>query len=99
MPPAASLLDIFRDDFVPSFLFDIARYLIGAGLIAALVGWLRKTSWVSRKIQQRQASRADFIREFGAAFRTVLVYTAAKKLKCHYYPLKKIAEFYLEELI
>ena len=77
MPPAASLFDIFRDNFVPSFLFDIARYLIGAGLIAALVGLLRKTSWVSRKIQQRQASRADFIREFGAAFRTVLVYTAA----------------------
>lgn len=77
MHPAASLFDIFRDDFVHSFLFDIARYLIGAGLVAALVWLLRKTSWVSRKIQRRQASRADLIRELGAAVRTVLVYTVA----------------------
>ena len=53
----------------------IARYLIAASLIAGLVWVLRRTSWASRKIQAREASRADFVREFGAAIRTVIVYT------------------------
>lgn len=74
-PP--SLIDIVRDDFVHSFMFDMSRYLIGAGMIAALVWLLGKTSWVSRKIQKRKATRADFVREFGAAIRTVIVYTVA----------------------
>ena len=77
MPPAASLRDIVRENFAYSFLFDFARYLIGASFIAALVWLLRKTSWASRQIQLRQASRTDLRRELGAAFRTVLVYTVA----------------------
>lgn len=77
MHPPSSLLDIIRADFAHSFMFDMARYLVGAGIVAALVWLLSKTSWASRKIQKRTASRADLIREVSAAVRTVLVYTAA----------------------
>ncbi len=70
-----SLLQTASDIFIGSFVFDFARYLIAASLIAGLVWLLRRTSWASRKIQQREATRADFMREFGAALRTVLVYT------------------------
>jgi sterol desaturase/sphingolipid hydroxylase (fatty acid hydroxylase superfamily) len=35
---------------------------------------LRQTLWASRKIQKREASRADFVREFLSSVRTVIVY-------------------------
>lgn len=73
LPP--SLLDVVRMDFLHSFMFDMARYLIGAGLVAGAVWLLGRTSWAMRKIQRRKASRADFAREFGASVRTVLVFT------------------------
>lgn len=73
--PHTTLLQTAKDIFVGSFTFDLGRYLIAASLIAGLVWVLRRTSWASRKIQQREASRADFLREFGASLRTVLVYT------------------------
>jgi Delta7-sterol 5-desaturase len=69
------LMTTAREIFVGSFLFDMSRYLIAASLIASLVWVLRRTSWASRKIQRREASRADFIREVLAAARTVAVYT------------------------
>ncbi len=72
-PP--SLLEVVQADFLHSFMFDMGRYLIGAGLIAAAVWLLSRTSWAARKIQRRRASRADFTREFGASVRTVLVFT------------------------
>jgi sterol desaturase/sphingolipid hydroxylase (fatty acid hydroxylase superfamily) len=75
MSQSASIIDIVRQEFVHSFLFDLARYLIGASLVAAAVWLLRRSSWASRKIQTREATRTDFIREFNAAIRTVLVYT------------------------
>ena len=75
MDQHTSLLQTAEDIFVGSFTFDLGRYLIAASLIAALVWVLRRTRWASRKIQQREATRADFMREFGASLRTVLVYT------------------------
>ena len=68
-----SLLQTAKDIFVGSLTFDLGRYLIAASLIAGLVWILRRTSWASRKIQKREATRADFLREFGASLRTVLV--------------------------
>jgi Delta7-sterol 5-desaturase len=70
-----SLLQTAQDIFIGSFTFDFSRYLIAASLIAGLVWVLRRTSWASRKIQAREATRADFLREFSASVRTVLVYT------------------------
>jgi lathosterol oxidase len=75
MTQNTTLLQTAEEIFIGSFTFDFARYLIAASLIAALVWALRRTSWASRKIQAREASRADFLREFGASIRTVLVYT------------------------
>lgn len=70
-----SLSAIAYDAALYGFRFDLARYLLGAGLIAALLWLLRRTGWASRKIQRREASRADFRREFLASLRTVVVYT------------------------
>ena len=75
MAQPTSMLEIAQDIFLGSFMFDFARYLIAASLIAGLVWILRRTSWASRKVQAREASRADFIREFSASIRTVVVYT------------------------
>ena len=75
MDNSTTLLQTAQDMMVGSFLFDMARYLIAASLIAGIVWLLRRTSWASRKIQRREASRADFIREVLAAARTVAVYT------------------------
>lgn len=74
MEQPSSLFAIAQERFLHIFMFDFGRYLIAASLIAALVWVLRRTSWASRKIQSREATRADFIREFGASIRTVLVY-------------------------
>lgn len=74
MEQPSSLLAIAQERFLHIFMFDFGRYLIAASMIAALVWVLRRTSWASRKIQSREATRADFIREFGASIRTVLVY-------------------------
>ncbi|MFM5884824.1 MAG: sterol desaturase family protein [Novosphingobium sp.] len=75
MDRPTTLLQTGQEIFLGSFAFDFARYLIAASLIAALVWVLRRTRWASRKIQAREATRADFLREFGASIRTVLVYT------------------------
>ena len=70
-----TLLETAQGMFVGSFTFDMARYLIAASLIAGVVWLLRRTGWASRKIQKREASRADFVREFLASVRTVVVFT------------------------
>jgi lathosterol oxidase len=75
MTEPTTLLETAQQIFVGSFIFDFGRYLVAASLIAALVWVLRRTRWASRKIQLREATRADFLREFSAAIRTVLVYT------------------------
>ena len=75
MLPPTSIIQTAREIFLGSLTFDFARYLVAASFVAGLVWLLRRTSWAARKIQKREATRADFIREFGAAIRTVLVYT------------------------
>jgi sterol desaturase/sphingolipid hydroxylase (fatty acid hydroxylase superfamily) len=75
MDSPTTLLQTAKDVFLHSFAFDLSRYLIAASLIAALVWVLRRTRLASRKIQRREATRADFVREFTASIRTVLVYT------------------------
>lgn len=74
-PHPTTLADIAAHHALPAFTFDLARYLIAAGFVAALVWCLRRTSWASRKIQKREATWKDFRREFFASVRTVLVYT------------------------
>ncbi len=74
MEKPSSFLAIAANEWSGIFLFDFSRYLIAASLVAGVVWLLRRTSWASRKIQAREANRDDFLREFSAAFRTVLVY-------------------------
>lgn len=74
MDHATTLLGIAQEHALQIFVFDFGRYAIAASLIAGLVWLLKRTSWRSRQIQARSATRADFWREFGASVRTVLVY-------------------------
>jgi Delta7-sterol 5-desaturase len=74
MQQPTALLDIAVQSAPHIFLFDFGRYLIAASLIAGLVWLLRRTRFASRKIQKREATRADFIREFTSSLRTVVVY-------------------------
>jgi sterol desaturase/sphingolipid hydroxylase (fatty acid hydroxylase superfamily) len=67
---------IAREEAFDIFLFDFGRYLIAAALVAGLVWVLRQTRFASRKIQKREATRADFLREFASSVRTVMVYVA-----------------------
>ena len=74
MEVPTGFIDIARAEFLAIFLFDFGRYLMAASLVAGAVWLLRRTSWASRKIQSREATGADFRREFAAAVCTVLVY-------------------------
>jgi len=74
MQHPTALLDIAVQSAPHIFLFDFGRYLIAASLVAGLVWLLRQTRFATRKIQKREASRADFVREFTSSVRTVLVY-------------------------
>ena len=69
-----TLLEIAMTMSAHVFLFDFGRYIIAASLVASLVWLLRQTRWASRKIQKREATRADFVREFTSSIRTVIVY-------------------------
>lgn len=74
MNHATTLWGVTQEMALHVFAFDFGRYAIGASLIAAIVWLLRRTPWRSRKIQKREATAADFRREFLASVRTVLVY-------------------------
>jgi sterol desaturase/sphingolipid hydroxylase (fatty acid hydroxylase superfamily) len=71
----SDLIGIARQISLHAFTFDLARYVIAASLIAAVVWLLRRTRWASRKIQARNATAADVRREIAASISTVLVYT------------------------
>jgi Delta7-sterol 5-desaturase len=75
MDSSQTLFEIAREIALGSFLFDLGRYLIAASLIAGIVALLRRSRWRSRKIQKREATRADLTREVLGSVRTVAVYT------------------------
>ena len=77
MAEPTDIIGIARQISLTVFAFDFARYLIAASLVAAVVWGLRRTSWASRKIQQRESTLSDFRREFLASIRTVMVYVVA----------------------
>lgn len=66
--------EILRDHGLSAFTFDFGRYIIAASLFAAIVWMMRRTQLASRKIQAREATRADIQRELVASFQTCLVY-------------------------
>lgn len=76
MQHATTIAGIAREMSFHVFMFDLARYLIAASLVAGAVWLLRRTAWASRKIQKREPTSADFRREFLSSIRTVLVYVA-----------------------
>jgi Delta7-sterol 5-desaturase len=75
MDHAPAFLDVAIHRAHHAFLFDLARYVIAASLISALVWALKRTSWKDRQIQPRRAKASDIRREVLASIRTILVYT------------------------
>lgn len=67
------LLDKIIDHMINAFTFDLARYLIAAGLVSLIIWGARKWS-EARRIQPRRAKLADYRREILSSLRTVLVF-------------------------
>jgi Delta7-sterol 5-desaturase len=74
------LIDDIIGVIVGTFTFDLGRYLIAAGLMAAIVALLMRSDWRSRKIQARRATTADVRRELLLSLRTVAVYAVVGML-------------------
>lgn len=70
-PP--SLLNNIGDHMIGAMTFDLGRYLIAAGTLS-LILWMAKQYTEARRIQKRQASFADYKREFLSSLRTVLIF-------------------------
>ncbi len=62
-----------QDHFIGAFTFDLGRYLIAATSLAAILYFA--SSWAEiRRIQDRKAKLADYVREISSSFRTVFFF-------------------------
>lgn len=68
---AADLLHIWSINFV----FDVGRYAIAAGAMAAILALFWRAGLSRRKIQARLASSADIRREILTSLRTTFVFS------------------------
>ena len=66
-------IERIQDHFIGTFTFDLGRYFIAAGLLT-LILWLAKGWSDVRRIQNRHAKRADYVREITSSFRTVFFF-------------------------
>ena len=66
-------IERIQDHFIGTFTFDLGRYLIAATTLTFLL-WLAKSWTEARRIQNRRAKRADYVREIGSSFRTVFFF-------------------------
>jgi len=62
-----------QEHFANVFTFDLGRYLIAASALS-LVLWLAGSWAETRRIQNRRARRADYLREITSSFRTVFFF-------------------------
>lgn len=70
---APTLLDKIAEHMMMAFYFDLSRYLIAAGALTAIL-WLGGRWLEIRRIQDRKAGRADYVREVSSSIRTVLFF-------------------------
>ena len=73
MANTPTLLDKIGDHMMTAMYFDLSRYLIAAGVLTAIL-WLGGRWLEMRRIQNRKAGRADYIREITSSMRTVLFF-------------------------
>ena len=73
MTAEPTLLDKIGEHMMMAIYFDLSRYLIAAGVLTAIL-WLGGRWLEIRRIQNRKAKRADYIREFSSSIRTVLFF-------------------------
>lgn len=74
MLESKSLIDVVIDDIRYYLPYELGRYFIAAGVLAAAIWLLRQTALKSRQIQPRTATLADFRREVSASLVTILIY-------------------------
>jgi Delta7-sterol 5-desaturase len=74
MTQPTTLVEISKHVVPHVLAFDFARYIIAALLVFVTVWLLRRTTFKTRKIQAREATAKDMLREFLASVQTVGVY-------------------------
>ena len=74
MTSSTNVFTIFLATGIPAFVADFTRYFVAAGVVAMVVWVMKKTSLKSRKIQARNATKKDVIREFLQSVRSCIVY-------------------------
>lgn len=71
--PEPTIPGMIADHILTVMYFDLSRYLIAAGVMFGIIvlfrGWAER-----RRIQQRRASRADYVREIASSIRTVFFF-------------------------
>jgi sterol desaturase/sphingolipid hydroxylase (fatty acid hydroxylase superfamily) len=67
---------LFTAVFPAIMTLELGRYVIGAGLVSFILWAFWRAGLAGRKIQKRNATRADYARELRASFRTVLIFAA-----------------------
>lgn len=73
MVSEATMLDKVGQHMMNAIYFDLSRYLIAAGALT-LILWLCGKFFDIRRIQNRKATRADYVREFSSSIRTVVFF-------------------------
>ncbi|MDA1373037.1 MAG: sterol desaturase family protein, partial [Proteobacteria bacterium] len=71
-----TLLSFGINRWVQAFLMDLARYLIGVGLVTFILLVAYRPFSVRRRIQPRRANKADIQRELFHSLVTVMVYAS-----------------------
>jgi sterol desaturase/sphingolipid hydroxylase (fatty acid hydroxylase superfamily) len=76
MTAMSNLLTLIREHALGFYIFDAVRYLVAAFGMAAIVLWMRHAR-SPRRIQARQPTRNDYVREFATSMRTVGIFAAS----------------------
>lgn len=66
-------IERIQDHFIGAFTFDLGRYVIAATTLTFLL-WLAKSWTEARRIQNRRAHLADYVREIASSLRTVFFF-------------------------
>ena len=74
MPNVAYLIDLFLAAWPTIFTLDLARYLVAAGIVAAIIA-VFSGPLAARRIQRVRATRSDMRREIGYSLLTVFLFS------------------------
>ena len=76
MPHSSDLLTAATHVFPNVLLFDGGRYVVATLVMMVLLAITHRFGWRARKLQARDATRSDMVREITASVRSVFIYAA-----------------------